>query len=57
MGKQRILATGERKAIALHHFLLYHSFAGFLLLLLWNPVFQPVAFQNAPPVFFDAPIT
>jgi len=41
-----------KKTIALHHWLLYYSFAGFLLLLLWNPVFKPVAFQKAPPVFF-----
>jgi hypothetical protein len=45
------------KTVAPHHWLLYYSFAGFLLLLLWNPVFKPVALQKAPPVFFDASIT
>src|SRR5450756_959682 len=52
MGEQPGPGCRWKKTIALHHWLLYYSFAGFLLLLLWNPVFKPVAFQKAPPVFF-----
>jgi hypothetical protein len=56
-GKTAGSGLPAKKPVALHHCLLYYSFAGFLLLLLWNPVFKPVAFQKAPPVFFDASIT
>ena len=36
----------------MHHFLMYYLFAGFLLLLLWNPVLRPVAYQYASGFFF-----
>lgn len=35
----RIGLAGAKKTVALHNSFLYYSSAGFLLLLLWNPVF------------------
>jgi hypothetical protein len=41
------------RAIALQQSFLYYWFAGFLLLLLWNPVLRPMALQQAPSAFFQ----